>query len=91
MYYYFLNCSKEIIHKLKKGGVISHIYKSDLKKLKVKLPSLEIQKEIVKILDKFSSKLGIIDTLKEEKRMRDLQYQYYRNLLTTSPKPINDN
>ncbi|KMZ96201.1 hypothetical protein PVNG_02339 [Plasmodium vivax North Korean] len=69
---------------LKVGGVIPGLRKSDLKSLKVKLPSLEIQTEIVEMLDKFSSKLGIIEALKKEMRMRGLQYECYRELMISS-------
>ncbi|KMZ96203.1 hypothetical protein PVNG_02341 [Plasmodium vivax North Korean] len=89
MYYYLLNYSKEIIHKLKKGGIIPHIYKSDLKKFKIKLPSLEIQEEIVEMLDKFSSKLGVVDILKKEFKLRRQQYEYYRRLLVSPVDYLN--
>lgn len=49
---------------------------SNLKKLSVSVPPLEIQKEIVRVLDSFTE-------LEAELEARKKQYEYYRNTLLT--------
>ena len=68
------------------GGVISRLYNDNIKKTPIPIPcpnnpkkSLEIQAEIVRILDTFS-------TLTAELTARKKQYQYYRDLLLSFPK-----
>ncbi|SMG65611.1 [weak similarity to] type I restriction modification system specificity protein, partial [methanotrophic bacterial endosymbiont of Bathymodiolus sp.] len=50
--------------------------------------SLEIQTEIVRILDKFDTLTSSIsEGLPLEIKLRQQQYEYYRNLLLSFPKP----
>lgn len=66
------------------GMPINQITKKMLEQIKVPLPSLEKQKEIVNILDKFSMIcIDIIDGLPAEIEARQKQYEYYRNKLLT--------
>lgn len=51
---------------------------SKWKNIQVKIPPLEIQNEIIKILDKFSD---LINNLNLEKNKRNEQYAFYRNRL----------
>ncbi|MBR1729271.1 MAG: restriction endonuclease subunit S [Selenomonadaceae bacterium] len=54
------------------------------KKLLIPVPPIEVQKEIVRILDKFADgQTGLIDLLKEELTLRKKQYEYYRDKLLT--------
>jgi type I restriction enzyme S subunit len=65
------------------------------KKLLIPIPypnnpekSLEIQTEIVRILDKFDTLTSSIsEGLPLEIKLRQQQYEYYRNLLLSFPKP----
>ena len=52
----------------------------DVLSIKVPIPPLEVQDEIVKILDRFSDYAA---ELQAELQARRLQYEYYRNLLLT--------
>ena len=52
--------------------------KTDLKKLKIPIPSLETQEKIVKILDNFTK---YVTELQAELQARNKQYNYYRDML----------
>lgn len=76
-FYYF----QILGNKMKKGistGSFPIISVSKLKKLKIPIPPLEIQEEIVKILDKFTD---YVTELTTELTLRQKQYHYYRNKL----------
>lgn len=51
---------------------------TEIAKIKIPIPSLEIQQKIVKILDKFTE---LEATLEAELALRKRQYQYYRDFL----------
>ncbi len=58
-----------------------------LKKFDIFLPSLEEQEKIVFILDKFDILANSIsEELQKEIKLRQQQYEYYRDLLLTFPK-----
>ena len=52
--------------------------KTDLKKLKIPIPTLETQEKIVKILDNFTK---YVTELQAELQARNKQYNYYRDML----------
>ncbi|EPE4864375.1 restriction endonuclease subunit S [Salmonella enterica subsp. enterica] len=59
-----------------------------LKNLKVPFPSLKEQTRIAKILDKFETiTASISEGLPREIELRQKQYEYYRDLLFSFPKP----
>jgi len=86
--YYFLLTKQEIIHSLKTGAGVSHVYPKDLQNFLIPLPPLPIQEEIVKILDTFTELEAELELkLQAELEARRKQYEYYRNkLLTFEPK-----
>ncbi|HBN4853150.1 TPA: restriction endonuclease subunit S, partial [Escherichia coli] len=54
----------------------------------IPLPSLDEQKRIVSILDKFDTLTNsITEGLPREIELRQKQYEYYRDLLFSFPKP----
>ena len=56
--------------------------------LKIPLPCIEIQKKTAKILDKFDTLTNsITEGLPREIELRQKQYEYYRDLLFSFPKP----
>ena len=60
----------------------------DIGKIKIPIPPLSKQKEIVAILDKFDALVNDISTgLPREIELRQKQYAYYRDLLLSFPKP----
>lgn len=70
------------------GGTMPLINKSDFSKIAVPLPSFEEQTRIVAILDKFDALTNSIsEGLPREIKLRKQQYEYYRDLLLSFPKP----
>ncbi|MDO4661523.1 MAG: restriction endonuclease subunit S [Tissierellia bacterium] len=61
--YYFMNTYMERLRQLSIGGVIKYIKLEHLQKAKIPVPSMEIQKKIVEVLDKAQ---GLIDKRKEQ-------------------------
>ena len=72
----FLYYLYSIIEWKTEGGTIQRLYNDNLKKIKIPIPPLAIQQEIVKILDIFT-------TLEAELNARRKQYDYYRDKLLT--------
>jgi len=69
-----------------KGG-IPQLTVPTVKKIKIPIPSLKTQNEIVSILDKFDILTNSIsEGLPREIELRQKQYEYYRDLLLTFPK-----
>ena len=80
--YYFLQ--KEHLEELNEAGGVPSLTQTVLNKVKIKVPSLEIQERIVHVLDNFDQicsdlKIG----LPSEIEARQKQYEYYRDLLLT--------
>jgi type I restriction enzyme S subunit len=72
----------------KGGGTMPLINKSDFSKIVIPLPDVEEQARIVDILDKFDTLThSISEGLPREIELRQKQYEYYRDLLLSFPKP----
>lgn len=93
--YHFLLTKKDYMNVLAGGGAQPNLSSNMLKaKLLIPIPcpdnpqkSLEIQKEIVRILDKFDTlTTSISEGLPKEIELRQKQYEYYRDMLLTFPK-----
>jgi len=66
------------------GGTMPIINKSDFSKIKIPLPTLEIQKSTATILDKFDALVNDLSSgLPAEIKARRQQYAYYRDRLLT--------
>lgn len=76
--YHLLNNLQTDIHKLCSFNGIPALNASELKTLKIPIPSLETQEKIVKILDKFTN---YVTELQTELQARNKQYEYYRDIL----------
>lgn len=76
--YHWLNGRQEAIHALKSGGGVPHVYPKDVAKLRCPIPPLEVQREIVRILDQFTT---LEAELEVELEARRAQYEHYRNHL----------
>lgn len=72
--YYFLKNIQQKIFATKKGSGVPHVHGSSIEKFEIPLPPIEVQTEIVRILDKFTS-------LEAELDCRKRQYEYYRDKL----------
>lgn len=77
LYYALANMQLRIFSK-KKGAGVPHVYSTDISTLRIPLPPLAIQHEIVRVLDQFT---GLITELEAELAARKKQYEYYRDSL----------
>lgn len=83
--YYWLTFQQEILHSLKSGGGVPHVYAKDVGKLRIPVPPLEIQHVIVEILDDFAHlESEHKAVLESELEARRTQYEYYRTMLLSS-------
>ena len=78
--YYWLNNNIDLIAKTYRGAGIQHPSMLDVLSIKIPIPPLEVQEEIVRILDRFADYAA---ELQAELQARKEQYEYYRNLLLT--------
>jgi len=78
--YYWLLTQSDSIDKCYRGAGIQHPDMSKILDFEIPLPPLEIQNEIVRILDTFTSHAA---ELQAELQARKEQYEYYRNKLLT--------
>lgn len=62
----------------KAGGTVKSVSMTEMKKIKIPIPPLEIQEKIVQILDKFTD---YVTELTSELTSRKKQYSYYRDKL----------
>lgn len=86
--FYFLQSKSQLLLGLKKEGGVPAVNKSDLIKLEIPIPSVNNQKRIVAVLDKFDILThSISEGLPREIKLRQKQYEYYRDLLLSFPKP----
>ncbi|MBR1729305.1 MAG: restriction endonuclease subunit S, partial [Selenomonadaceae bacterium] len=83
--YYCLSANfKSFIMQKAVSATVTSIRKPMIEDFKIPVPPIEVQKEIVRILDKFADgQTGLIDLLKEELTLRKKQYEYYRDKLLT--------
>ena len=66
------------------GGTVKRLYNNNLKSTKIAVPSINAQKRIVDILDKFERlTTDITEGLPAEIKARQQQYEYYRDQLLT--------
>lgn len=81
---------------ISEGGTIQRLYNDNLRKLLIPIPypndpdkSLAEQASIIAILDKFDTLTNSIsEGLPCEIALRQKQYEYYRDLLLSFPKPV---
>jgi len=74
--------------KYAKGAKMPRGNKAKILEYPIPIPPLEKQKEIVTILDKFDALThSISEGLPREIELRQKQYEYYRDLLLSFPKP----
>lgn len=70
------------------GGTIARLYNDDISKARITVPTIEEQKRIVSILDRFESLCNDISAgLPAEIKMRRKQYEFYRDKLLAF-KPV---
>lgn len=82
--YYFLLSKQRLIKSRVRKASIPRLSREEIERLEILIPSVELQKIIVEVLDKFQDLLS--DTqglLPEEIEQRQKQYEYYREKLLT--------
>ena len=81
LYYFLLSERHQLTSQIRKASV-PRLGRVSIEKIKIPIPSLEIQQKIVKILDKFTELEATLEaTLEAELALRKRQYQYYRDFL----------
>ncbi len=80
LYHMLKRKEQEIMDTMVARGGIPALNKIDIDKLAIPLPPIEVQREIVRILDKFTELISLLET---ERIMRKKQYDYYREKLLT--------
>lgn len=90
MYHYFTSHEfKCFVEKVKTGGTIKHLTQKWFETLEVPIPSIEVQKTIIKSLDSFNDlcyrkNIGLV----AEIEARHKQYEYYRDKLLTFERKV---
>ena len=86
LFYTLQGKSKEIVALMNEGGTPA-VNAKDLKRLKVDVPPLEVQRRVVDILDRFDAlTTSLADGLPAEIAARRQQYEYYRDKLLDFPR-----
>ncbi len=80
VFYILKDLESDIRHKLVSRGGIPAINKIDIENYAIPLPPLAVQREIVSLLDSFTT---LIDKMKQEVEMRKRQMEYYREEMMT--------
>lgn len=84
--FYFLQSRNKLLLSLKKEGGVPAVNKSDLVRLEVPIPELEVQKKIVANLDQIDALIiSIRECLLHEIDLRQKQYKYYLDFLLSFP------
>ncbi len=88
--YYFLKTQKEDIEKEGRGSTFKAITKTHLMNIRVPLPSLKIQKQVVDRLDSQQDALDALETLKNEaeNEMKDIINSLYQHVKSTKKSDI---
>ncbi len=76
--YHILTSKTQLIYQISGGGAQPNLSSEKLKQIKIPLPPLPVQQEIVRILDNFTE---LIAELTAELTARQKQYEYYRDKL----------
>ena len=82
IFYFLKSIEKKNMDILVARGSIPALNKSDFDKVKIPVPSMEVQREIVRIMDSFTSLTEeLMAKLTEELTARKKQYEFYRDFL----------
>lgn len=72
--YYWMTSMQELLHQSQSGGGVPHVYAKDVAKLRIPVPPLGVQQEIVRVLDAFTS---LEQSLASELELRKKQFDSY--------------
>ena len=79
--FYYLKCKQEYIKSQATNAIPAHLPTEVIANLKIPIPPLEVQQEIVKILDSFTE-------LEAELEVRRKQYEHYRSKLLITDEDV---
>lgn len=80
--YHVLKSQQEKLHEMKRGAGVPHVRGDEIMKINFLLPSINRQKEMVSILDRFDSLCNDFESgIPAEIEARKKQYEYYRDML----------
>lgn len=83
----FLKYALEIVQFEKQKSSVANVNASMIKNIKIPVPPLEVQQEIVRLLDDFTAKTAELQVeLNKEYEARKKQYEYYRDTLLNRNK-----
>jgi len=85
--YFYLKNKQDDIQNSKHGAGIPGLNSRAIKNLRIPVPPLPVQQEIVRILDNFTELIAQLET---ELEARQKQYEYYRDKLLTFPARSKD-
>ena len=83
--YFFLKCQETYLKSQKREGGVPTIDREAVEKIKIPLPPLAIQEEIVKIINSFKE---LEAEMEAEMEARKKQYEYYYKKLLTSNNSV---
>lgn len=82
VYYLRSDYIQDEVKKFLKGSTLAGLRKNNLEDLQIPIPSIEVQKKIVKMLDKYTDYMTELQAeIQAELQCRTKQYQYYKNML----------
>ena len=89
IYYYIASSKfKYYVEEHQKGEAYPAISDTKVKEFKLPVPPLEVQERIISTLSQINSlSNSISESLPREIELRQQQYEYYRDLLLSFPKP----
>ncbi|HRU52111.1 MAG TPA: restriction endonuclease subunit S [Planctomycetota bacterium] len=89
IYHYMLQNFKKYIIKNAVSATVTSIRKPMIENFKIPIPTLETQEKIIKTLDTFTDYMTALQSeLQEEIKLRQKQYEYYREKLLHFPKEL---
>ena len=86
--YYYLSNMQEYIYSTKKGGGVPHVHISSIDNMKIPVPPLRVQREIVRILDNFTELTAELqEKISIELTARKKQYEHYKDIVLNINAP----
>jgi len=83
--YFWLHSQQDLLHSFKSGGGVPHVYPKNVASMRIPVPPLEVQREIVRVLDTFTQ---LEAELEAELEARRAQYDYYAGELLTIDEDV---
>ena len=84
--YYVLKNMESTLNSMKRGAGVPHVSGEALSQIALPIPSIQVQRRIVSILDRFDALCNDLTSgLSAEIEARQKQYEYYRDKLLTFP------